>query len=215
MITPNPTTITMTEDAFLHTFKLITNHFDNNASWDGCMFETFGDELEFVRMQPTDRIWTIVDADDGIAICSGYHLVNRIGYLIASVAKQPDTDYDIVCEGLTDDWAWEEAFDKFGFNDGDGIIHTHEVARAIANLGYIVTQQQWGMHNTVITAITDTGATQLISPDIKIGYQNPRDYLPEAIVAYLDRSFPNLRQNISERAATQNISQGIPPRIVG
>ena len=32
-------------------------------------------------------------------------------------------------------WTWEEAFDKFGFNDGDGLVMTYEVADFIGELG--------------------------------------------------------------------------------
>lgn len=188
--------ITLSEDLFFDVFKPIPNHINTNTSWSGCMFETYGDELEFIRRQPAERIWTIVEADGGMAICSGCHVVNRIGYLVASIPTQPDTEYDIICEDLThESWVWEDAFDTFGFNDGDGIIHTHEVARAIAELGYIATQLQLDMHNTVITSIADISGTELIGPDVRIGYQNPRDYLPSPIVTHLDRTFANHRHN--------------------
>ena len=29
------------------------------------------------------------------------------------------------------EWSWEEAFSKWGFNDGDGIVMTDEVAQAM------------------------------------------------------------------------------------
>ena len=31
----------------------------------------------------------------------------------------------------TIDWSWEEAFDKFGFGDGDGLVMTDTVAAAL------------------------------------------------------------------------------------
>mgnify|MGYP003631041730 CR=1 FL=1 len=34
------------------------------------------------------------------------------------------------------EWCWSEAFDKFGFNDGDGLNFTDEVAIFIESLRY-------------------------------------------------------------------------------
>lgn len=33
-------------------------------------------------------------------------------------------------------WQWEEAFDKFGFNDGDGQVETWQVADVLSKAGY-------------------------------------------------------------------------------
>jgi len=55
---------------------------DEDAPWDGCMFETYGPELEFVRQQPNQQIWTLVEADGRWYICTGYHRVNRVGYFV-------------------------------------------------------------------------------------------------------------------------------------
>ena len=52
------------------------------CSFGGCMYETFGEELEYVRKQPTNRIWTIIDEEDKLFFIAGFHIVNRLGYLI-------------------------------------------------------------------------------------------------------------------------------------
>jgi len=80
-------------------FELINNHLDNNASFDGKMFETYSPEIDFVlEMAKQNRVITIIEGDceqdeDGnetpcMFYASGYHLVNRIGYLIT---KEPIT----------------------------------------------------------------------------------------------------------------------------
>ena len=75
-------------------YKPITNSFDDNASLGGVMFETYGDELQFVILQNNNHIWTYQDGDDGEPIItSGYHLFNRIGYFITEV---PWEDYEEV-----------------------------------------------------------------------------------------------------------------------
>lgn len=84
----------LTEEQFDGYFKLIENHIDLNASFNGCLFETFGLELLFVKeMAQQNRVITIIETDgdeldeDGDTIpnmvyVSGMHHVNRIGYLI-------------------------------------------------------------------------------------------------------------------------------------
>ncbi len=97
--------------------------------------------------------------------------------------------------GNTDDpyWEWEEAFDKFGFGDGDGVVQTWRVADALEEAGYLVQITPWGMHNTVITSIL-RGGVELMpigEEGRKIGYDDPRTYLPDAIIELLDEQFAN------------------------
>lgn len=63
-------------------FKPIQNHISDDRGWDGLLFETFGDDIQFVLAQPQNKVWTWVDSDDGTYLINGYHLVNRIGYLV-------------------------------------------------------------------------------------------------------------------------------------
>jgi len=82
--------IQLTEDEWFEQFKPIPNHLDKNASFNddehGYMFETYGEELEFVKAQDPNRIWTYGDGDDGgTYISDGYHVVNRIGYFITAL----------------------------------------------------------------------------------------------------------------------------------
>jgi hypothetical protein len=91
----------ITEDEFDGRFPLVTNHLNPNASWGdtegtGCLFETFGEELEFVRRQDPRTVWTLVDGEDGdLYLVSGYHFVNRIGYLISTVPVPEGADIQV------------------------------------------------------------------------------------------------------------------------
>ncbi|NBU58944.1 MAG: hypothetical protein EBS23_04060 [Betaproteobacteria bacterium] len=87
------------------------------------------------------------------------------------------------------DWKWEEAFDKFGFSDGGGLVMTETVADALRAAGYTVTVEPWGIHNVVITDLK-RGRRTLIPRGTRIGYDNPRNYLPRKVVAILDQAFP-------------------------
>ena len=74
----------MNIDKFYSVYKPVINHLDDNASLDGYMFETYDSELEYVKSQPDNLIWTYCDDGDSCYLISGFHLVNRLGYLIAS-----------------------------------------------------------------------------------------------------------------------------------
>lgn len=90
--------IKLTEDEFDKTFQLVANPYDDNAGWNGCFFETYGQELEYVRNCQPACIWTYIDGDEGGVIVSGYHLVNRINYLISVEPVAEDTDFEIALE---------------------------------------------------------------------------------------------------------------------
>jgi len=88
--------IEMDFDDWCDTYKPIKNHIDNNASFNGEMFETYGDEVAFVKEQPEDRIWMYGDGDDGGSyIWSGWGFVNRLGYFITEVPCPSNTTIQI------------------------------------------------------------------------------------------------------------------------
>jgi len=107
-----PDFIEMDMDEWCNTYKPIQNHIDTNASFDGAMFETYGDEVEFVKAQEQNRIWTYGDGDDGEGhIWSGWHFINRIGYFITEVPFPENTDvqvnlndYYYFCENCHEEW---------------------------------------------------------------------------------------------------------------
>jgi hypothetical protein len=87
-------------------------------------------------------------------------------------------------------WTWDEAFDKFGFGDGDSVVMTDHVAQALRQAGYIVDVAPWGIHNVTISSIKTKHGRELIPFDrIEFGYDSARDYLPKRIVELLDTTF--------------------------
>lgn len=104
--------IEMDFDEWCDIYKPIQNHIDTNASFDGAMFETYGEEVEFVKSQDPAKIWTYGDGDDGEGhIWNGWHFVNRIGYFITEVPCPNDTeiqanmnDYYYCCETCHEEW---------------------------------------------------------------------------------------------------------------
>ena len=94
----------LTGDEFDDRYTLLPNHLNPNAGWSygdgpGCLFETYGPELEFVRRQDPRTVWTLVDGDDGQYLVSGYRLVNRIGYLVSTIPVPDGTDIRVrICD---------------------------------------------------------------------------------------------------------------------
>ena len=101
------TFIEMTMDEWEATYKPIPNTIVENSSFDGLMFETYGDEVDFVKCWPERQIWMYGDGDDGGSyIWSGWGFVNRIGYFLTEVPCPPNTTIQIkvssywyYCEG--------------------------------------------------------------------------------------------------------------------
>lgn len=87
---------------WLDTYKPIINHLDPNASFqdetgNGIMFETYGEEVTFVKQQDPATIWTYASGDDGATyVFNGWGLVNRLGYFITEVPCPIDTDVQVM-----------------------------------------------------------------------------------------------------------------------
>jgi hypothetical protein len=98
--------IEMDFDEWFDTYKPIKNAIDDNASFDGHMFETYGDEVEFVKSQSPDKIWMYGSGDDGgTFVWNGWGFVNRLGYFITEVPCPENThmqmrvsDDDLTCD---------------------------------------------------------------------------------------------------------------------
>ena len=121
--------IELTEEEWFDTFKPLPNLIDPDASFsdgeNGYMFETYGPELNFVKAQDLNRIWTYCDGDvDGTYIFQGMRIVNRIGYFVTTVPFDANKDYQIQiskediyeCSNCGEMWEDEMAalhYDKF------------------------------------------------------------------------------------------------------
>ena len=115
----------MLNDTFwVEKYKPIPNHLDENAgfvyeeiSQTGLLFETFGDELEYVQSvarETPERVWTLIEYDEdmegnesedfdedgfvdkfgdtSLYIVAGYHTVNRLGYFITQIPAESETE---------------------------------------------------------------------------------------------------------------------------
>ncbi len=90
----------ITEEDWVMDYQPIENHIEPNSSFEGHMFETYGEELDFVLSHDIHNIWTYIDGDSGNPlIVNGYSLVNRIGYFITEI---PWADEDEINVSLVD-----------------------------------------------------------------------------------------------------------------
>ena len=92
----------VTEENFSEVFKPQQNHLDDNASFNGWMYETYGEELDHVfnLAKTTKKVWTIIEGDDDTMFyVAGFHYVNRLGFIVCEVEYaeemeiQLDTDF--------------------------------------------------------------------------------------------------------------------------
>jgi len=99
--------ITLTVDEFIQKFKPIPNHIRPDAScegWtdndedNGVLFETYGEEKEFVFSQPKNLVWSYVDGHN-----NGCHLTNAyvdwkipIGYFVCTIPYNIASDIQVV-----------------------------------------------------------------------------------------------------------------------
>lgn len=86
-------------DAFYEVYRPLPNPFDSNVGGNGCMLETYGEELEHVKAilaASPDRVWTVLDCEDEIVVSNGFHYVNRLNYLITEVPAPANTFVTVI-----------------------------------------------------------------------------------------------------------------------
>ena len=83
---------TITFDTFFEEYKPQLNHFTSSPDNDNYTFETFGEELEYVKKQNNKQIWTTIDHEnEEVWLIPGFHLVNRMNYYITT--KEWESEY--------------------------------------------------------------------------------------------------------------------------
>ena len=57
------------------------------------MFETYGQDLDIIRVVDNSFLWTFVDGGDYSGLSAGFSFVNRLGYYICQVAWEDENLY--------------------------------------------------------------------------------------------------------------------------
>ena len=86
-----------------------TTTMDDMAPYGGCMYETHGEEIEYVvniANTTPKKVWTIISVDYWEGIVSGYHLVNRLGYLITEEEWEDQNEEYVVYDAreMVEEW---------------------------------------------------------------------------------------------------------------
>jgi len=130
----------ISEEKFYDEYVPQKNHLDDNASFDGCMYETYGEELEYVfeLSKKENRVWTIIEGDEGIVFSAGFHIVNRLGFLITEKPWNSVEDYVVDEDQIEDEPSIESAVETIHSSlvsyiedcAGHGTEETEEIEKA-------------------------------------------------------------------------------------
>lgn len=75
------------EDTFYKFFKPRSDLSVERECWGGHGLETYGEDLEVVRKNDPNYLWTVLDGDSANDqwIVPGFHFLNRVCYIITEV----------------------------------------------------------------------------------------------------------------------------------
>jgi hypothetical protein len=81
-------------EKFVDDFEPYTNTMSDDRGYNNTMYETFSPEIDHVKAQNPEYIWTLIDGENNNSwIIPGFHIVDRIGYFICQIAW---TNEDII-----------------------------------------------------------------------------------------------------------------------
>jgi len=92
----------LTWEEFEEKYQPITNHLVKDAPYDGFMFETYGEELEFVKQADPLTIWTVMEGDEDLFVGNGWHFVNRFGYILTKIPFNDEDQIEVIDEDRVD-----------------------------------------------------------------------------------------------------------------
>ncbi len=70
------------KNEFYLKYTPLHNCINNNAAFNGTMYETYGEEYEFIMIYDNNLVWTIIEENNKTYFIAGKHLVNKVGYII-------------------------------------------------------------------------------------------------------------------------------------
>lgn len=96
-MTNTPLLLTLTEDEWEERFRPITTPGNGWRQYD---WTAPADKALIDEACDTNTLWTMCDCDGQLVVCQGFHLVNRLYYMIAAV---PYVDNEVI-DVTPDDW---------------------------------------------------------------------------------------------------------------
>ena len=81
-------------NAWAEKYKPKSNHLSKYP--DELMYETYGEEHDYIKSMHPNFVWTYVNGDMCDLIVAGYAYVNRLGYYITENPWQNEADYVLI-----------------------------------------------------------------------------------------------------------------------
>ncbi len=90
--------IQLTEDEFDSQFLPVENLEQDQGT---CQFDAYDENdsgfLQFIVFNYPAHVWTRIDGDNGrLYIINGWHIVNRIDYIVTEIPWLEDHDYEVL-----------------------------------------------------------------------------------------------------------------------
>src|SRR6056297_462572 len=79
----------MTNSEWEEKYKPEENHL---ATGNELMFETYGEELDYVLSQDNSYVWTLVQGEMSLLLVPGVSVVNRLGYYVCEIPWTDDRE---------------------------------------------------------------------------------------------------------------------------
>ena len=101
-------------------YKPQVNHLTKYPSSDrDYMFETYGEEYEYVKSIDPNRVWTWVEGDMSSIIIAGRAFVNRMGYYVTEVPWEDENEMVLLSVEVECECYKEQGYGPFTFPSGD------------------------------------------------------------------------------------------------
>jgi hypothetical protein len=106
-------------DEWVEKYKPIKNHITKypNKDADYDMFETYGDEQEYVYSLDEKLVWTEVQGDCSMLLLAGRHFVNRLNYYVCEIPWETGNEQVLISVEVECECYDDEKFDWGGDPD--------------------------------------------------------------------------------------------------
>ena len=106
-------------DEWVEKYKPIKNHITKypNKDADYEMFETYGDEQDYVYSLDEKLVWTEVQGDCSMLLLAGRHFVNRLNYYVCEIPWETGNEQVLISVEVECECYDEEKFDWGGDPD--------------------------------------------------------------------------------------------------
>ena len=103
-------------EAFEREFRPKKNHIVPSNDYN---FETYGEELEYIKSLDPRYVWTWIDGDMSSLLVNGVAFVNRINYHVCEVPWDENVDYQVLLSVEVECECYSEDYEHGDYGDPD------------------------------------------------------------------------------------------------